>query len=149
MTKSISDILIFLFGFYFNIIFISFIIEMFSDWSVKSFSFPLSDMLEVVLLMEWSISDKSIFVSESELFFSVKIYSIESKILKFVFIKAFIQISINTFNSSFIGSVEIAYGIPDLSLNFKIVLEILYDFVVLFNFGLFVIFVEFRVNVLR
>lgn len=149
MTESISDILIFLFGFYFNIIFISFIIEMFSDWSVKSFSFPLSDMLEVVLLMEWSISDKSIFVSKSELFFSVIIYSIEPKILKLVFIKAFIQISINTFNSSFIGSVKIAYGIPDLSLNFKIVLEILYDFVVLFNFGLFVIFVEFRVNVLR
>ena len=149
MAKSICDILIFFFRFYFNIIFISFSIEMFGNRSVESFSFPFSDVLEIVFLMKWSIGNESIFVCESEFLFCIVIYSIKSEILKFMLLKFITQVCIDTFDSSFIGSVEVADSIPYLFLNFKIVLEICYNFIVLFNFCLFVIFIEFGVNVLR
>ena len=147
MAEPICDILIFFFRFYFNIIFISFSIEMFSNRSVESFSFPFSDMLEIVFLMEWSICNESIFVCESEILFFIVIYSIKSEILKLMLFKFITQVCIDTFNTSFIGSVEVADGIPYLFLNFKIVLKICYNFIVLFNFCLFVIFIEFGVNV--
>lgn len=62
MAQSVSDELILFFWFQFNIILVSLGIEMFSNWSVESLLFPLFDMLEVVFLVEWCISDESVFI---------------------------------------------------------------------------------------
>ena len=64
MTQTIGNILIFFFRFDRNIIFISLGTEVFSDWAISSFFFPLSDVLIVKFMMERSIGNESVFVGK-------------------------------------------------------------------------------------
>lgn len=147
MTQSVSNELIFFLWFQLNIILITFGVEVFSNWSVKSLLFPLLDVLEVVFLMERCICNKSVFISKTK-FLIIDVLSLESKICKFWFDwTIFINVGINASNSVFIRSIKIADGLPDLLLNFQVVFEVIDDGIVRCDGNLIVVFVEFRVNI--
>lgn len=54
-----------------------------------------------------------------------------------------VKISVDSRNSSLVGSIELCYGVPNLALYFKIMLEILYYAVIGFSICLVVVLIEF------
>lgn len=65
VSQSISNILIFIFGFDFNIVFVSFGGECFGGRPISPFVFPFLNMLEVdSRVVEGSVSDVGIFICE-------------------------------------------------------------------------------------
>lgn len=120
---------------------------MFCDWPVKSLLLPLFNVLEIVFFMERSIGDESVFVSKDELFI-INVDSLEAQILEFWFYwTVLVKISINSSDSTFIWAIKITDGLPNLSLYFQIVFEIVNYCVVFFYLGLFMILIKFGVNI--
>ena len=149
MAQSVGDVLVLFFGFQFNVILVTFGVEVFGDWTVESFVLPLLNVLEIVFLVPWGVGDESVLVGENELLV-VDVLSFEAQILKFWLDWAiFINVGINAPDSVLVRSVKVGDGLPYFLLNLKIVLEVLDNFVILFNLGFIVIFVEFGVNILR
>lgn len=147
MTQSVSNILILFLRFQCNIILVSLIIEMFSNWSVKSLLLPLFDMLEVMFLMEGSICYKSVLIWKTKLL-TVDIISFKSEILKFWFNwSIFINVCINSSYSMFIWSVEITNGLPDFFLDFQVILEVFNYIIVWCDGNLVVVLTEFWMNI--
>lgn len=81
MTETICNKFEFLLGFNFYIIFVAFMVEIFSDWSVPSFIFPLLNMSKVKFSMEWSVTDKPVLIGKGKGIFLIDISSRESQIL--------------------------------------------------------------------
>ena len=77
MTQSVSDILVLFFGFQFNIILVTFGVEVFGDRSVNSFVLPLFDVLEIIFLVPWAVGDESVLVGENKLLI-VDVFSFET-----------------------------------------------------------------------
>lgn len=149
MAQSVGNVLILFFGFQFNVVLVTFGVEMFGDWTVESFVLPLLNVLEIVFLVPWGVGNESVLVGENELLV-VDVLSFEAQILKFWLDWAiFINVGINAPDSVLVRSVKVGDGLPYFFLNLKIVLEVLDNFVILFNLGFIVIFVEFGVNILR
>lgn len=147
MTQSVSNILILFLRFQCNIILVSLIIEMFSNWSVKSLLLPLFNMLEVMLLMEGSICNKSVLIWKTKLL-TVDIISFKSEILKFWFDwSIFINVCINASDSMFIWPVEITNGLPDFFLDFQVMLEVFNYIIVWCDGNLVVVLTEFWMNI--
>ena len=145
MAQSISNPLVFLFWFDGNIVFVAFsVIVVTSDGSVESFLFPLNDVLECVVGVEGSVGDESILVIESPDSLVHDISALETDVGKFLFGGTILtEISVNTRDSIFIGSVKLCESIPYLSLHFEIILKVIDDGIVLFKFCLIVVLVEF------
>lgn len=81
VAKSVRNILIFLFWFNRNIVFVSFPMVIVSgNWSIQALLLPLSDMLERNWLIPDGICDKSIFVGERPIVFIVNISAGEAQI---------------------------------------------------------------------
>ncbi len=147
MTQSVSNVLVLLFWFDFNVVLVTFWVEMFGDWSVESLLLPLLDVLEVVFFMEGSVGDESVLIGENDLLV-VNIASFKSQIFKFcLYWTIFVKVSINSSNTVLVWSVKIADGLPDFFLDFQIVFKVIDDFVVLSDLGFIVVLVEFRVNI--
>ncbi len=80
MAQSVSDVLVFLFGFYLDVVLVSLGVEMFGDWSMESLLFPLFDVLEVVFLVVGGVGDESVLVREDE-FLVVYVMTLETQVL--------------------------------------------------------------------
>lgn len=142
--------MVFLFGFEFDIIFVAFPVEVLSNWPVESFLFPLLNVLEVVFQVEGGVSNESVFVLENDLFIVIDVGSFKAEILDWVLVGSlFGKVGVNALDSSFVGSVEVTDGVPHLSLDFEVVLEIFYYLVVLLYLCFFMVFIKFGVNVFR
>lgn len=121
---------------------------MFRDWSIESLLFPLLDVLEVMFFMEWCVGNKSIFVGEDE-FLVIYVLSFKTQIIQFWLDRTvFINVSIDSSNTMFVGPIQIANGLPNLFLNFKVILEVIDDLVISCNCNLIVILTQLFVNVL-
>ena len=77
MAQSVGNILVLFLRFQLNVILVTLGIEMFGNWSVGSFVFPLSNVFEVVFFVPWGVCDESIFVGEDD-FLIVDINSVKS-----------------------------------------------------------------------
>lgn len=58
------------------------------------------------------------------------------------------DVGVDARDSSFVWSIKIIDGIPDLSLDFDIVFELINDLVVGSDFDFIVVLVEFRMDIL-
>lgn len=114
-----------------------------SDRAVQSLLLPLDDVFEGSWFVPDSVGYEAILVGESPHMLAVNISSCEAQIRQFFSGYAiWIKIGIDSRNASLVGSVEFGNGVPDLSLYFEIVLEILDNIVVSFSVGFVVILVE-------
>lgn len=149
MTQSVSNVLVLFFRFQLDVVFVTFGVEVFGDWSVGTFLFPLFDVLEVVFFVERGVGDEPVFVGEND-FLVVDVVSFKPEVLQFGFEgSVLVDVFINTSDSVFVGPVKIADSLPDFSLDFEIVVEVIDDFVILFDFDFIVVLVKFGVDVLR
>lgn len=83
MTKPVSNILIFVFRFNVDIVFVPFSTEMLGDWPVPSLVLPLCDMFKIILLIERGIGNKPILIGKSECHIFFRVGACETDILKF------------------------------------------------------------------
>lgn len=142
MTQPVSNELIFLLRFHFNVVLVSFWVEMTGHWSIQSLLLPLLDMLEIMFLVEWSICDESILVGENELLV-VNILSFETQVLEFCLNwTVFVNVGIDSPNTVLVGSVQVTDGLPDFLLDLEVILEVIDNLVVLSDFDFIVILVE-------
>jgi len=105
VTQSVGDVLILFFRFQFNVVLVTFRVEVLGDWSVESFLFPLLDVLEIMLLVEGGVGDESILIGENE-FLVVNVLSFKSQILEFwLYWSVFVHVFIDSSQTVFVWSV--------------------------------------------
>lgn len=149
MAESVGNVMVLFLGFHFDIVLVTFGVEMFGDWSVGPFVFPLLDVLEVMFFVPWGVGDESVFVGEDD-FLVVDVEPVESQIFELgLDWSILIHVGIDTSDTVLVGPVKITDGMPDFSLDFQVVLEVINYSVVFFDFGFLVVFIKFWVDVLR
>lgn len=148
VAESVGDELVLFFRFHLDIILVTFGVEMFGDWPVGSFVFPLFDVLEVMFFMPWGVGDESVFVGEDDLL-AVDIEPVESEVVELWLDWAiFINVGVDTPDAVLVGPVKVTDGLPDFSLNFKVIVKVFNNIVVLLDFDFVVVLVKFGVDVL-
>jgi hypothetical protein len=133
-----------------DVVLVSFgVVEVPGDGSVSSLLFPLDKVIVAVFSREGSLGDESISIGwVSEVVLWVLLLPLEPQILQIgLFGSVFVEVGVYSSDSSFVGSIEVTEGIPDLFLDGQIVFEVIDDLVVGFDFNLIVVLVQFAVDV--
>lgn len=100
-------------------------------------------MFELGFTYPRSIGNKSVLVLECPNLFFVNVSTFKTYIREFWLCETIrIEVSINSWNTFFVRAVEFSDSIPNLSLDLKIIFEIIDDFVVLLHFGAVMILVK-------
>ena len=116
--------------------------------SVESFFLPFDDVFEGRTFVPDSVGDEAVFVREGPDLFFINISAGESKVWQwFLGGSEGVEVGVDTWDASFIGSVKLCKCRPYFSLNFKVVFEVADYFVVLLDLGFVVILVEFAWDV--
>jgi hypothetical protein len=120
------------------------------NWSVESLFFPFDDVLKLRLLVPGGVGDESIFVLEGPGDFFADFSTGKPEIGKFSSSESIrIKIGVYPRYAFLVGSIEPGNSVPDFSLNFKIVLELIVQSVVLLNISSIVVLVEFGMHIFR
>lgn len=144
MSKSVSDVFIFLFMSPGHIVLVTFgVVEGPGDRSVHSFLFPLVHMFEGVFHVVRGVGNEPILITKDKLLVEY-ICPVKADVFQFKGHWAILeQVLGNAPDPSLVRSVKVANGIPDFPLDFQVILEVIDDGVVGIHIGPVVVFIEF------
>lgn len=95
------------------------------------------------------IGDESILVAEGPYLLVINISAIEAEIRqRFDCGSIWVKIGINSWNSSFVRSIKSGNWIPNFSLYFEIIFEVVDDCIILFSFSFIMILIKLACNIM-
>ena len=145
VSQSVSNILILFLRLDCDIIFVSLAVVVVPSYgAMEALFLPFYDVLELWFLVPRSVGDKAVLVLEGPNHLPGHIAPRKAQILEFRGNwPCGVEIGVDAGDSALVRTVQIGDSVPDLPLNCEIMLELVDDFVVLFDFCAVVVLIEF------
>lgn len=149
MAETISHVLVLLLRLNCNVVLVSLaVVIVAGHGAVESLSLPFDDVLELRPLVPGSVGDEAVLILEGPANLLGHLATGETQIGQIGSDGAIgVEVGIDARNALLVRAVEISDGVPNLSLDSEIVLELIDDSVVLLDFDLVVVLVELGGNV--